>query len=324
MSTFELDGRETRQLISRVAKVSKINLTPPVKVITDTTNFMKINRGQVIRLEGRSFVVSGDVYEPRFGLEEQPKFWVKRGYDLDNGGMVIIKLEFHEEFVTQVGPFRIPCFRSPKKESEVIRLVRGDSRFMQGETFFDSAGNNVRVLKFIQGKTLFHHILDMETDHEQYYYTRLAPILRKLIACCEAIRMLNDHDLCHGDIRNDHILIEEGTGEFRWIDFDLYQNFAAFDVWSLGRVIHFVTGKSLATFHDICTGGSFPAEVISSLQPADANMFFPNRLMNLRKIYPYINERLNNILMRFSVGAKRNYATVSELVQDLQEVVADI
>jgi hypothetical protein len=321
---FALNGRENQQLISRIAQVSNIVLAPPVKVVTDTTNFMKIDRGQVIRLEGRSFVVSGDVYEPRFGLEEQPKFWVKRGYDLDSGGMVIIKLEFHEEFVTQVGPFRIPCFRSPKKESEVIRLVRNDSRFMQGETFFDSAGNNVRVLKFIQGKSLYHDILDIEIDHEEYYYTRLAPILKKLIVCCEAIQTLNDHDLCHGDVRNDHILIEEGTGEFRWIDFDLYQNFAAFDVWSLGRVIQFVTGKSLTTFHDICAGGRFPAKVVSSLQPADANMFFPNRLMNLKKIYPYISERLNNILMHFSVGAKKNYAKVSELIQDLQEVVIDM
>ncbi len=317
---FELNGRDSYQLISRIEEVSRIIIKPPVQVVTDTTEFTRLIRGQVIWLEGRRFFISGDVYEPRFGLEEQPKFWVKQGYDLDRGGMVIIKLEFHEEFVTRIGQFSIPCFRSPKKESEVLRLVRGDLRFMQGETFFDSAGNNVRVLEFIQGKTLYHEILEMEIDHEQYYYTRLAPILKKVVSCCEAIQMLNDHNLCHGDIRNDHILIDEESGEFRWIDFDLCQNFAAFDVWSLGRILQFVTGKGLTTFHRIRTCGRFPAAVVSNLQPSDANIFFSYRLMNLKKIYPYIDEKLNNILMRFSVGTRKYYMTVSELVQDLREL----
>ena len=136
--------------------------------------------------------------------------------------------------------------------------------------------------------------------------------------------MLHDNFLCHGDIRNDHILIDDETGEFRWIDFDLYQNFDGFDALSLGKVLQFVVGMGMNTFREIHTCGRFPTDTVSSLQPADACIFYSNRLMNLRKIYPYISKRLNDILMRFSVSAKNYYATVNELIQDLYEAVPEV
>jgi len=301
-------------------------------VVTDTSNFLKIYRGQVIRLEGKKLLVSGQVYEPRFGLEDQPKFWVKRGYDLDSGHQVIIKLEFYEEFVAHFGSYRIPCYRSPEKESEVLRLVAGDSRFMQGQTLIDDSGNNVRVLKFIYGKTLFDQIREMEIGHEEYYHTHLAPILKKLVGCLEAIQILHDDDLSHGDIRNDHIIIEEGTREFRWIDFDLcqdvmfdpYKTFTAFDVWSFGNVLQFVIGMGLTTFRDILDIGRFSTDIITSLNTTDAGAFHHYRLMNLKKIYPYISERLNTILMRFSMSAEDYYWTVTDLRRDLCEAIPEI
>ena len=293
---------------------------------------MRIDRGQVIRLEGKEFFVSGQVYEPRFGLDDQPKFWVKRGYDLDSGHQVIIKLEFYEEFVAHFGSFRIPCYRSPEKESEVLRLIAGDSRFMQGQTLIDAFGNNVRVLEFIRGKTLFDQILEMEIDHEEYYHTLLAPFLKKLVGCLEAIQTLHDNDLSHGDIRNDHIIIEEETKEFRWIDFDRcedvmfdpYRTFTAFDVWSFGNVLQFVIGRGLTTFSDIRNSGRFSTEIITSLKTTDAGAFYHHRLMNLKKIYPYISERLNTILMRFSMGTEDYYWTVTELRRDLCEAIPEV
>jgi len=326
------NGHDSSRLISRIYEVSGFTLKPPITLVTDTTEFMRIGHGHVILLEGREFFISGDVYEPRFGLDEQPKFWVKRGYDLDSGRRVIIKFEFYEESAAQFGSFRIPCYRSPEKEGEVLWLVEGDSRFMQGQKFIDDSSNNVRVIDFIHGKSLFETILDMEIDHEEYYYTCLGHLIKKLVGCFEAIQMLHDHDLYHGDIRNDHILIEEGTGEFRWIDFDLcqdvmfdpYSNFTSFDVWSFGNVLQFVVGMGLSTFHDIRTSGKLQADIISSLQPADAGAFHHHRLMNLKKIYPYISERLNAILMRFSMGAEDYYWTMSELMEDVCEAIPDV
>ncbi len=329
---IKLRSNDSSRLISRIKEVSGFAIEPPIIEVTDTSKFMRIDRGQVIRVEGKEFFVSGQVYEPRFGLEDQPKFWVKRGYDLDSGHQVIIKLEFYEEFVAQFGSYRIPCYRSPEKESEVLRLIAGDSRFMQGQTLIDDSGNNVRVLKFIRGKTLFDQILEMEIDHEEYYHTLLTPILKKLVGCLEAIQILHDDDLSHGDIRNDHILIEEETREFRWIDFDLcqdvmfdpYKTFTAFDVWSFGNVLQFVIGMGLTTFHDILAISRFPADIITNLEATDASAFHHYRLMNLKKIYPYISERLNTILMRFSMGTEDYYWTVTDLRRDLCEAIPEI
>lgn len=327
-----LSGQDSSRLISRIKEVSGITVKPPIVAVTDTSEFMRIDRGQVLRLEGREILVSGYVYEPRFGLDDQPKYWVKRGYDLDSGHTVIIKLEFYEEFVAHFGSYAIPCYRSPGKESEVLRLVSGDSRFMQGQTLIDEMGNKVRVIEYIRGRTLFSTILEMDLDHAEYYHTRLAPILRKVVGCLEATQRLHDNDLYHGDIRNDHILIEEGTGEYRWIDFDLcqdvmfdpYHSFTAFDVWSFGNVLQFVIGMGFNALRDIRTSGRFPEGVVESLRSTDVSAFHHHRLMNLGKIYPYISERLNAILMRFSMGAPDYYWDASELLGDLREAVSDM
>ena len=329
---LKLRGHDSSRLISRIKEVSGFAIEPPIIEVTDTSEFMRIDRGQVIRLEDKEFFVSGQVYEPRFGLDDQPKFWVKRGYDLDSGHQVIIKLEFYEEFVAHFGSFRIPCYRSPEKESEVLRLVAGDSRFMQGQTLIDAFGNNVRVLEFIRGKTLFDQILEMEIDHEEYYHTLLTPLLKKLAGCLEAIQTLHDNDLSHGDIRNDHIMIEDETSDFRWIDFDRcedvmfdpYRTFTAFDVWSFGNVLQFVICRGLTTFSDIRNSGRFSTEIITSLKTTDAGAFYHHRLMNLKKIYPYISARLNTILMRFSMGTEDYYWTTNDLRRDLCEAIPEV
>ena len=109
---FKLDGQESSCIISRVKEICGIIPKSPIEVVTDTTQFTRIYQHQIIRLQGRDLFVRGDVYEPRFGMQDQPKFWVKRGYDLESGKMVIIKLEFNEEFTSNLGIMKVPCFRN--------------------------------------------------------------------------------------------------------------------------------------------------------------------------------------------------------------------
>ena len=158
---FTLGQQESQRIISRVKEISGIIPKSPIQVVTDTSQFTRIYQHQVIRLDGKDFFVRGDVYEPRFGMQDHPKFWVKRGYDLESGKMVIIKLEFHEEFESKLGTIQVPCWRSPEKESNVIALVHGDNRFMQGETLYDEAGNYVRIIDYIHGNTLYGLIYEM-------------------------------------------------------------------------------------------------------------------------------------------------------------------
>lgn len=318
---FKLDQQASKRIISRVEEISGIIPKAPIEVVTDTSQFTRIYQHQVIRLDGRDFFVRGDVYEPRFGMQDQPKFWVKRGYDLENGKMVIIKLEFREEFESKLGTIEVPCWRSPEKESNVIALVHGDNRFMQGETLYDEVGNYVRIIDYIHGDTLYGLIYDMTIDHEEYYYTDLTGILKKVADCGTAIRMLHENGLYHGDIRTDHIIIDEKSDDYRWIDFDLCEDFWGFDLWRFGNLIQFVIGKGLNPIGQITQSDDFPSDVIENLGPADCGAYYTYRLMNLRKIYPYIHAELNNILMRFSASSVQNYDQLWELMEDLNHVI---
>jgi hypothetical protein len=58
---------------------------------------------------------------------------------------------------------------------------------------------------------------------------------------------------------------------------------------------------------------------LSTLNEEDLNLVFRNRVANLKKIYPYIPERLNRVLMHFSRGANWFYENVAQLLDDLCE-----
>src|SRR3972149_8942862 len=84
---------------------------PPV-VFSDTTHYMSIERDHIIDLQGSLFLVRCNEREGRFGLEDQPKFWVKRALSLESGRTYILKLVFQEEFLVRVGPLQAEWVRS--------------------------------------------------------------------------------------------------------------------------------------------------------------------------------------------------------------------
>ena len=57
---------------------------------------------------------------------------------------------------------------------------------------------------------------------------------------------------------------------------------------------------------------------LDSLNDEDLNIVFHHRVVNLKKIYPYIPDSLNHILLHFSKGANRFYETTGELLDDLK------
>ena len=58
---------------------------------------------------------------------------------------------------------------------------------------------------------------------------------------------------------------------------------------------------------------------LSTLREGDVNIVFNNRVVNLKKIYPYIPESLNRVLMHFSKGANWFYENTEQLLEDLGE-----
>ncbi|UZP65892.1 serine/threonine protein kinase [Desulfovibrio mangrovi] len=288
-------------------------------LVTDTTQFMSIDYGNVIRLNDMHYMVYKNEAERRFGLED-PKYWVKRCHELETGQRKILKLEFFETFPVQVGRFSVECYRSPDKESRILEIVRDDERFMQGVTVKDAAGRNVRILEIVNGRRLDVTVDRIDLDHQTYFRERLPGLLRKYLEAIRAIGMLHQHGERHGDIRRDHLYMEFGTEHLRWIDFDYtfhsYEHPFGLDLFGLGNILVFLVGKANITVQSIESMG-FAEQLQGKLSTEDLSIVIPNRIVNLRKIYPYIPEALNNVLMHFSNSAEIFYNTTDDLLADL-------
>lgn len=306
-------------IAERVAELTGKPVSRMPIVVKDTTNFMSIERDQVIDLQGQLFLVRCNERESRYGLEDNPKFWVKRTISLEDGKTYILKLVFQEQFKIRIGTIEIKCSRSEEKEGRVLALVEGDRRFMQGRTSTDSRGNLVRVIDYIRGDCLLEHLSALNLPHEQYFQAWFPEILKKTMGCLRAVGKLHRAALCHGDIRSDHILVERDTGEFRWIDFDLTQDFSDFDVWSVGNILHFTVAKDFVTFREVLAKNP---EMSGRFTEDDASVFFPHRVMNLKKVFSCIPTALNDVLMRFSAGTRVYYDRVDQVLDDLGDCAA--
>ncbi|MGE4535751.1 MAG: serine/threonine protein kinase [Desulfovibrio sp.] len=284
------------------------------EIYTDTTEFMSISAGDVIKLGERHFLVLRDEAERRFGLED-PKFWVKRCRNLETGNRNLLKLVFHESFPMTIGSMVVTCTRSPRKESRILDLVRGDPRFMQGETVLDTAGNPVRILEVVAGKRLDEKIEALEMSHQDYFHTLFPDVLARFIEACEAIAWLHQRNEKHGDVRRDHLYVSYDTGRYVWIDFDYTFDFQespfGLDLFGLGNIIQFLVGMGQHTTQSIT-----PAQR-ELIEPEDCSIMFANRIVNLKKLFPYIPDALNNVLLRFSLGANVFYDATRDLIRDL-------
>ncbi|MEG6549335.1 serine/threonine protein kinase [Desulfocurvibacter africanus] len=317
-------AEDVRQLIERMWPESGISRYG--RVFHDTSEFMDIGHGDVMALGGLHYLVIRDESERRFGMED-PKYWVKRCHVLETGEKRIVKLVFYETFNATVGRHQFPCYRSPIKEARILDLVREDPRFMHGFSLEDSQGNNVRVLEYVQGRRLDLQVEAMEVDHEIYFRERFPAILAGYIDACEAILFLHEHGEKHGDIRRDHLYVERGTGRYRWIDFDyafdLRENPFGWDLFGLGNILAFLVGKGEHTPLSIAEQG-LTEHIRVPLDQDDFGIIFGNRLFNLKKLFPYIPERLNRVVMHFAQGANVFYETVDELLTDLRPCLAEL
>lgn len=295
------------------------------RVFNDTTDFSSIDYGDVIYVDGRYFLVTAFTREGRFGVDEQIKPWVPRVENLANGEKKILKLVFHETFDVTFGPFTIVCYRNPEKEARILDLVKGHAHFMQGESVLDEAGNLVRILDIVNGSRLDKVIHRSGTDHEAYFHQELPGVLKHYLPCVGAIAYLHAHGFRHGDVRRDHIFVERETGLYRWIDYDydfyLPEKPYALDLYELGNALMYLTGRGNYYIRDVLVNPGMGQTVANSIVGADYSLLSKNRIVNLKKLFPYIPPKLNNIFLHFSLGTEVFYDTVDELYQDLAEVV---
>lgn len=292
-----------------------------LKIVTDTSDFFSVDYGNVVIFDTHPYFIRSCEREGRFGIDEEPKFWVRRAIDLVDGSVKVIKMVFHEHFKARIGDITFDCVRSPRKEAIILDMVKGHPNFMQGFSVSDSAGNIIRILDFIKGKTLADLVLRLGENHEDYYYNYFPAILRQYIDLVRAIKYIHDQGLKHGDIRRDHIIKESETGLCRWIDFDFNYlhsgSMYGYDLFGLGNVLIYLVGRGDVTIQRLKEENP---QVFHQLTAEDMNIIFNNRLTNLKKVYPYISEALNLTLLHFSLGANTFYDDTGQLLGDLEEI----
>ena len=291
-----------------------------LNVIADTSDFYRVDYDDVVILGDRPYLIRNNEREGRFGIDDQQKYWVKRARDLSDGSVKVIKFVFLERFEAKVGGIVFDCFRSPKKEAKILDLTKGNIRFMQGFSVVDDLGNIIRIIDFIRGKTLADSVLLLGKEYEDYFHNHLPHVLDEFVELVKAIRFLHENGEKHGDIRRDHIIKEAETGTARWIDFDFNylhkENMFGYDLFGLGNILAYLTGRGDVTVQRLRETAS-PA--FDRLTADDTNIIFNNRVMNLKKVYPFIPESLNLILLHFSNGANTYYDNTDQFLHDLRE-----
>ncbi|GAB4344865.1 MAG: hypothetical protein Kow0089_21650 [Desulfobulbaceae bacterium] len=322
----EVSPSTREQVRGLIAERFGIDRVPAkLTIVTDTSDFFRLNYNDVLALDDRYYWIKRYEKEGRFGLDDEPKYWVRRAVDLQDGSTRILKLVFHEKFETRIGGVTITCFRSPKKEARILDLVAGHPHFMHGSWTVDTVGNNVRILEFIPGPRLDEVVTGCGTGHEDYFYNYFPKVLREFIVMVRAIQFLHEHGEKHGDIRRDHILFDRERGVHRWIDFDYNylhgESMWGFDLQGLGNIIIFLAGRGDVLVPDLY---HTDRKLFDTLWGEDLNISYRNRVANLKKIYPYIPESLNRVLLHFSQGAQIFYEHVGQLLDDLAEAEQDV
>jgi hypothetical protein len=321
MNEFQEYSFSPEEIRERISKwIGTDNVTRKLNIITDTSDFYRVDYGDVVILGGNPYLIRNNEREGRFGIDDQQKYWVKRARDLSNGSVRIIKFVFHERFQARVGEIVFDCYRSPAKEARILQLANANPRFMHGFSVTDTSGNIIRILEFIKGKTLADSVLLLGKNHEDYFNNHLPFVLDEFIELTKAILFLHEHREKHGDIRRDHIIKDDVNGHCRWIDFDFNylhkENMFGYDLFGLGNILAYLVGRGDITIQALHQQGSSAVDKITA---DDMNIIFNNRLINLKKVFPYIPEALNTLLLYFSTGANIHYDDTGQFLHDLQE-----
>ena len=138
------------------------------------------------------------------------------------------------------------------------------------------------------------------------------------------MEFVSEHNMHHGDIRNDHIFIEAETGVCKWIDFDYSVTHADYDFWSLGNLIIFTAAGGLLLHKDISQNPDRYPRLTSPISAGDCSLYHKYRVANVRKVYPYISKKINHICMRHAIDHIAIYEDYPSLIHDLEEAYEEI
>jgi len=140
------------------------------------------------------------------------------------------------------------CVRQPAEGSAHPGTGPRPGRFHAGDDRTGLSRHPLRILDYIHGRTLSQIVprLDRTT---RISFTIIPILLDEYVRIVEAIRFLHQSGEKHGDIRRDHLIKDETTGKYRWIDYDFNYRHGesrfAYDLFGLGNILVFITGRAM-------------------------------------------------------------------------------
>ena len=100
-------------------------------------------------------------------------------------------------------------------------------------------------------------------------------------------------------------------------DFYLPERPFALDLFGLGNILLFLVGRQTFRRHDVLTHPEMGEKILATITENDLSLLSQDRIYNMQKLFPYVPDALNNILLHFTVGAPLFYDTVDEFYDDL-------
>ena len=268
------------------------------KIIEDTTK--KKNVGDIVRL-GRA--------RYRIVRSRHNTFHTKKARRLDTNEYVWLK-------------FHLAGAQMGKMEARRIKKLqeRPIDHFVNGQTFEDSKGNIVNIFEHIEGETLHEVIQGIKVGHREYFKDHFPDLALKLLDLARALQELHERlKITHSDIHLKNIIIQDGTRKPFLIDYDfpiMSERYS--DIEELGLSLLDLALKST------CAEGSHTLYDFPKLEFTGGELWDEEVILNARKIYSYIPEDINNILLRFADDCENRYKTASEFADDLEKALRNM
>ena len=97
METQTIRDNETAYSFSQLQEMiadylGSKNVPRRFRIITDTSDFFKVDYNDVVILAGVPYLMRNYTKEGRFGLDDEPKYWVRKAVNLETREVKIIKL----------------------------------------------------------------------------------------------------------------------------------------------------------------------------------------------------------------------------------------
>jgi len=254
---------------------------------------------------------------------------------IDQGGMGAI---YKAESRLLAGEFyavneMLDNFSSPQERQEGTRLFEQEARILHKlrhpnlprvHAFFEENGRNYLVMDFIKGRTL-ESIVESTSD-----FLPESVVMRWCNALCSILEYLHSQipPIIFRDLNPRNIMLEEGSGEIKLIDFGIARVFKAgqsADTLSLGSpgycpIEQYGRGQTDvrsdvytlgATLYHLLTK-KVPVAAVERIKPTPALLIPP------RKINRRISPRMDQVILRaMEINPDQRFASVSELKQAL-------